>query len=96
MVELTPLREGEGPSQLNEAARVSRDQGWPDPGFPLPPLPFIPAPVVRGKMWLRVNNLGLYFTAGPHHTAYCVSKAGMNAVPRAPRRPACSVLEMMA
>eukprot|EP00961_Rhodomonas_salina_P095387 1283091-Rhodomonas_salina.2 len=30
-------------------------------------------------MWLRATPLGLYFTSGPHHTAYCVSKAGLNA-----------------
>ena len=27
-----------------------------------------------------MNRLGLYFTSGPHHTAYCVSKAGTRKV----------------
>ena len=57
--------------------------GWPSAGVavwvpPVAPLLGLPTDS-RSRIHVRANALGVYLTAGPHHTAYCVSKAGLNA-----------------
>eukprot|EP00277_Geminigera_cryophila_P005360 CAMPEP_0179423626 /NCGR_PEP_ID=MMETSP0799-20121207/11120_1 /TAXON_ID=46947 /ORGANISM="Geminigera cryophila, Strain CCMP2564" /LENGTH=395 /DNA_ID=CAMNT_0021197953 /DNA_START=63 /DNA_END=1251 /DNA_ORIENTATION=- len=60
-----------------------REGGWPSAGLSIPKPPFLDLPAdANGRIHVRANSLGVYLTAGGHHTSYCVSKGGMNAVTR--------------